>query len=772
MREVQLFIEDERLDVDSNVNIEISQKIQDVKDIGKVFTDFSRPFNLPASERNNKIFKHFYNFNIDGGFDARVRHEAKIFMNHLLFKKGKIFLSSVQMNNGKPMSYKINFVGNTISLRDLFGDDKLIALNSYTDSTLSLSEFDHEFSYSNVKAIFEGEGLAKFSDNSALIYPLITSKKRLFYSSSLSNTDPKNFDGNLYVPSTGYDIDQYHKRGVKPEDLKPAIKCYHIIKAIQEKYNINFIPNDTAGTKDFFSKENPAFSNLYMWLSNSSGNITGELADDEYIYKATVDSWGSNVSADAYSAPYLSINGREIVINNDGLFDRVTVLRVLQGENFFLKVTPDSAYSDVNYRVKFIDLSDGSFQTFESKDEETFTLKLLPDQDDTTTSRYVVELYSETPMEDTSIQFITEKDNSAAEAFLGNPTDTNRYNSGDLLDSNTATVSVSNHLPDIKIIDFITGFFKMFNLTAYYIDDETDPDYSATTPVVKVITLDDYFADAVNNQSKGTIDVTKYIDVSSHEVSTSLPFSEIEMRFEESNTILMENHLQLTGHVFGDSHLPVSDIYPDFFLGEKYELKVPFSKLKYERINGTDIQWGYAAGGDFNAEDYDYSDTNDIVPPKGNYNSESVKALLFYGIRHQDITQDINFSDGSNTTVNLVNDYYRASNSNETAADLDTAPAFSINFDSEIDEWSLVEFADTNSLFSSFYKKYIESVFNAKKRIFTFTAYLPPSFLIHYRLNDQLKIQDTVYRINSIRTNLNTGKSKLELINLNSEEII
>ena len=53
-----------------------------------------------------------------------------------------------------------------------------------------------------------------------------------------------------------------------------------------------------------------------------------------------------------------------------------------------------------------------------------------------------------------------------------------------------------------------------------------------------------------------------------------------------------------------------------------------------------------------------------------------------------------------------------------------------------------------------------------------FTAYLPPSFLIHYRLNDQLKIQDEVYRINSIRTNLNTGKSILELINLNSDEII
>ena len=71
-----------------------------------------------------------------------------------------------------------------------------------------------------------------------------------------------------------------------------------------------------------------------------------------------------------------------------------------------------------------------------------------------------------------------------------------------------------------------------------------------------------------------------------------------------------------------------------------------------------------------------------------------------------------------------------------------------------------------------FHRNYIESVFDPYKRISVFTAYLPPNFLIHYRLNDQLKIQDELYRINSIRVNLTTGKAKLELINLNSDEII
>lgn len=764
MRQVQLYIKDERIDLFDDESIEVKSSIQDARDINKVFTDYSQTFSIPASSSNNKIFKHFYNHNIDGGFDSRVRHEAKIYINTLLFKKGKIFLEGVDMKNNVAHTYRIKFYGNTISLKDTFGDDTLIALNDYTDATLNLSQFDHEFSYSNVKSIFEGEGLSKFSDDSALIYPLITSKKRLFYSSTLSNTDTKNYDGNIYAPSSGYDVDQYRKRGVKPQDLKPAIKCYHIIKAIQEKYNINFIPDDDSGTKDFFSKHNDAFSNLYLWMSNSSGNITGELADDEYIYKSTIDSWSLHSESDR-DFDFFSVSGGDLITGNEW-----NIAADLFG-SFYLRIRPDSAYDSVNWRAKVIDKEDGSFQTVEGSGDVDAKLNFPPrpsftlDEDYIWEKRYSVEFYSETPMLDTEaiIRF---------RYGIGLGYDYETYTSGATLDSDTATVSISNHLPDIKVIDFIKGFFSMFNLTAYYIDDETDSEYNATTPVVKVVTLDNYYADAVNNQSKGTIDVTKYINSSGSQVNTSLPFSELNMTFEESDTILIENHRQLTGVTFGDSNLPVSNIYPEFFLGEKYEIELPFSKLKYERLSGTDIQWGYAAGGDFNSEDYDYSDSSDIVPPKGNYNSQNIKSLLFYGIRHQDISENINFSDDSNTTVSLVNDYYRPSNTNETAADNDTAPAFTINFDSEVDEWQLIEFADTNSLFSSFYKKYIESVFDPKKRIFMFTAYLPPSFLIHYKLNDQLKVHDVVYRINSITTNLTTGKTELELINLTSEEII
>ena len=76
MREVQIYLNDERLDLFGNDALEISQKVKDAKEIGKVFTDYTRPFEVPASDSNNKIFKHFYNFNITTmqGLDIVLRY--------------------------------------------------------------------------------------------------------------------------------------------------------------------------------------------------------------------------------------------------------------------------------------------------------------------------------------------------------------------------------------------------------------------------------------------------------------------------------------------------------------------------------------------------------------------------------------------------------------------------------------------------------------------------------------------------------------------------
>ena len=85
MLNLQLYIYDSdnekynQIELFDDESITITQSLQDVKDIQKIFTDYSRTFSVPASKTNNKIFKHYYNYHVSD-FDAQKRIEAKIWM--------------------------------------------------------------------------------------------------------------------------------------------------------------------------------------------------------------------------------------------------------------------------------------------------------------------------------------------------------------------------------------------------------------------------------------------------------------------------------------------------------------------------------------------------------------------------------------------------------------------------------------------------------------------------------------------------------------------
>ena len=114
-------------------SITITDTLKNVKDINKVFTEYSQTFSIPASKTNNKVFKHYYNSDIVGGFDSRIRVTAKIELNSVLFKEGYIKLEGVDLRNNNPHTYRITFFGNTVTLKETLGDDKLLELNTLTD---------------------------------------------------------------------------------------------------------------------------------------------------------------------------------------------------------------------------------------------------------------------------------------------------------------------------------------------------------------------------------------------------------------------------------------------------------------------------------------------------------------------------------------------------------------------------------------------------------------------------------------------------------------
>jgi hypothetical protein len=94
MNQVDIYIDNKRLDLFEDEQISINLIAQNYKDPAKVHTDFTQSFTVPASRANNAIFKHYYRVDVFGGFDARLRQDSRIEINSLPFRTGVVQLES------------------------------------------------------------------------------------------------------------------------------------------------------------------------------------------------------------------------------------------------------------------------------------------------------------------------------------------------------------------------------------------------------------------------------------------------------------------------------------------------------------------------------------------------------------------------------------------------------------------------------------------------------------------------------------------------------
>jgi hypothetical protein len=675
MQKIQLYIEGERVDMFEDESVVITQTIKNVKDIDKVFTDFTRTFTLPASKTNNKIFKHYYNFDIEDGFDARVRKPANIELNTLPFTDGRVKLEGVDLKDNKPHTYKITFFGSTVTLTDLVGDDTLASLDSLT----SLNAI---YNSTNVKA-----GLQADPTTNHLIVPLITHTQRLFYNSHSSANEL----GNLY-------FEQGKDHGVLYSELKYAIRLHKIIEAIETKYpSISF-------SNDFFVNTNAPYYNLFMWLHRKKGDVEN-LGDTN---QTIMNGWDAPYQDDTLTRTNLkSATTLEIY----GIPSRYT-------SNTELVFSTNNTTDPYSISLQ----KDG----IEVLNFTNVTGNLTIDQSIQGQGDYTIYIESDTNIAFTNIQWSFEYDRFGDGTQLATKT----YNTQAYNYVSEFTFDITQQIPNMKVIDFISGLFKTFNLTA-----EVDKN----TNEIVVDTLDSFYSGG------SSYDITKYVDVSKSQVNVSLPYKEISFEHEDTNTKLASIHGQKFGKVWGKENF-TNDEKLD---GGIYKVKTPFSQLKYERLidaknnNIKDIQWGY------------FVDDND--------ESYFGKPLIFYPIRQTQ--SSISFLNSLTDHVE-VTEFNIPSNSVALAS---STSSYNINFYKENNEYGALSVPSdngfTNTLFQAYYSNYITSVFNPTNRITKVSAYLPLRILLNYTLADRFVIGGNSYKINSIKTNLKNGKSDIELLN-------
>ena len=701
MQQVQIYINDERVEMFDFESVTITDTIKDVRDVSKIFTEYSQTFSLPASKSNNKIFKHYYNSDIVNSFDSRVRVPAKIELNSIPFKDGYIQLEGVDLRNNKAQTYRVTFFGNTVSLKDLLGDDLLSSLSWLDNFSSKENGLELSNSMSDIKDYLTNN-VNKTVDgtvyNNPIQVPLITHTQRLFYDSSANVSDSENVH---YHTTSSFN----NKHGVKYNELKYALRINLIIKAIEEKYGLSF-------SNDFFNNSNnDAFNNLYMWLHRVKGKITS----------------GGQVELSVFNVNTFTNNS-----SNDGSFMNNNILNITDGASFrnqslALSLTLASGSTSIPYSINVFR---NGIPTYQASNVVGNIIDVPITVSDG--SEYTIEISCGQAISFTSAKWTYSYRDGNEDFTYEN------YVSGSFnITIGSFDFGITQQIPKMKVLDFLTAIFKMFNLVAYV---------EGSTMIVK--DLDTFYA----NPSNGSpYDITKYVDVNSSQVNSVLPFREVVFGYEGLGTFLAKRHNELFNEEWGTEEYKTEE--SSIFTGGIYKYKIPFEHMKFERLIDrnqtaspsfptTNIQWGFSVD--------------------NNQDSYIGKPLVFYIARQ---TADISFIDdvdGNNEPSSHVKieNYFAPANSNLSL------PVFtdrqSINFSPESDEWELTP--NKKSLFNSYHSNYISGVFNKTNRLTKMTAYLPLRVLLKYTLRDRFIVSGKSYKINSIETNMHNGKSQLELL--------
>ena len=774
---VEIYIGNTKVDQYKDEAVTVVSSVLDVSDITKNTGDYSKTFSVPASKSNNLLFKHWYNANIDNGFDARTKVEGRIEIDGIPFKIGKFRLYKVNVKKGVAVSYTVNFFGNLVDVSETLGKDKI--------SSLDLTAYDHDYNSYNVAL-----GLQDGLFNKDIIYSLQTGK-RYFYN---SNANVGDFDENqINIAYNGSGT------GVLWDDINPSLKLIRIIEAIETKYSAGTIQVDTinitSGAGSLGGNAVLIINNIQYSIPVTSvgGSLTNAATQINTYINTNVTGFTSTVANTliTITADEVGNVGTTVFNANSALFFDGTVTSVVVGsrsyenpivfsrdffgtsefENLYMWLKPD-ANTPAGGFPQIIDWDSGDFtfmneftnigayetsNTSASDDDINFIINLtitpvsgFEDVPYTViwyngSEEYLVEdnvdgvnltqsFISSDAATIWNLSFAIKSINEfqyTSELYqfrvdTGGP-NTTAYTYGSA--STTQSIfSVSQQIPDIEIIDLLKGLFNMYKLVVIPQDDGT----------LYVNTLQSYYDQGER------YDVTKYIDNEKNEVQRGEILNEIDIKFQEGETILAEQFRSTNNRGFGDSLVRLEDENGKLLDGDSLEMELPFEQFVYERLQ----------------DQNDGEITNVVTATVADETIEPVDtAPNIHYVSLQNLgSRDIAFVDNLG-----ARSIWNAPINVPSHASTLTSALHSTLFEAEFSNWDGAQI--TNTLYKNHYENYIKAIFNIKRRTFTYRAVLPVNIVTKLELNDVIRIGSNDYRINKYGYNILNGATVLELIN-------
>jgi len=410
-----------RIELYDDEKISLVSSIQNINDISKTYTDFSQTFTVPASDKNNKIFRHWYENSLDNSFDTLVKSDAYIEIDTIFFRQGKIQLESCNIKDGRPTDYSITFIGALGSLKDKFAGLFLKDLDS--------TYYDLQYTGTVVK-----DKAIQTDESADIMFPLISSNRYWNYG-----------DG-------GNDDISLETKPIVFTELFPAIRLSAVLDMIvrDTKWDINF-------TGSFLTDER--FTSAYLYLKNADTftpikqklkiNYTTESATNETGFdmdlandKLLINSIPSQIVVGSTTYNFTQRNGiARITPTTSGV---EIILSVYKNGLPFLDFTRTSSAgvptSFAGINILNVNASSDYYEFYvQTSVPLTFTSSFIAQAD-----------YQTLPSGFTISRIYTA--------------------SGTSQTMPTYFLPIYAYFPEIKIEDFFSGLLKMFNLTCYSTD--------------------------------------------------------------------------------------------------------------------------------------------------------------------------------------------------------------------------------------------------------------------------------------------------------------
>jgi hypothetical protein len=705
----------ELLDLYNDENINVTSKLSDIEKLSSVFSDYSNSFTVPATPNNNKIFKHYYNFNLDNGYNANIRINSYIEVDTLPFKYGAIQLEGVTIKDFQPDSYKITFFGGVTQLSDLFGQDVISRLDYSADTFgnetkvfTSLSQFDYDYTGPN------------FAD-------------------SINNPSFK--DGNIITPLIGYadrdwnygtdDIYDISTTGaaILDTELRPAIRVMNLIEGIETKYDISF-------SRNFFGKA--MFNNLFLWMN---ANTDQNLGKEELEPNITTPFTGTNIgSTIVIDGNYMQVTKRLYTTDAEGRFLAI----------WYWVITPDD--NSISYDAFIVD-GDGNKVRSYYNNKGYLPINLTIEADYGVSTELATFKYKLILVPHQTMTF-----------NLGAAVKNQRFTSGGALivyghlisNPNNITLDVKilmeENIPNLRVLDFIQGIMKMFKL------------------IIRPLNNREFYIDTLNGYygNGNILDITPYVDNKLVNIDRPLIYRTLKFLYQKTDNV--------TGKNFRETNDPNRDeigygdlrsIYNSIENRDELKIELPFENMLFERLVVQEPNLSATTL------------TNIIIGQSSSLNNDGTlsknasKPILFFnnGISVTpefpfktrfggEVNPDEGGDYGIGGTVASVSYPYIIGNTNDGMIEQVTD---TINFGAEIDPWHLVEI--NNSLYLNYWEDWVNTIYSLRQRKFTYSAILPSRFIQELSLNDRIIIGNSRYKINDYAINLNTRETKFTLFN-------